>query len=73
MQLKKEMKDTRIHNHAINHPMEVEDNNSNSEDDDFNYFHIHHNFNNNNVINNTITNYQKSDENHILVEINSQI
>ena len=77
LQLKKEMKDAQIHNHTINHPMEVEDNDSNSEDDDFNYFHYNHNFNNNinnnNVINNTITNYQKSDENHILVEINSQI
>ena len=76
LQLKKEMKNTQIHNHAINHPMEVEDNDSNSEDDDFNYFHYNHNIINNinnNVINNTITNYQKSDENHILLEINSQI
>ena len=33
LQLKKEMKDNQIHNHAINHPMEVEDNDSNSEEE----------------------------------------
>jgi len=67
LQLKKEMENTQIQNQVINHPMEEENNDNNSDDDDFNYIQ------NNNVNNITNTNYQKSDENHILVEINSQI
>ena len=71
IQLKNEMKNSKKQKQVNNHPMEEDENDEGN--NYYNYYNFFPNQNNNNINNNTMTNYEKRDENHILLEINSQI